>query len=121
MLTFVNNLYFQKCIFRKKYLTHFNYKFKIQHIVDDLIENWSHETHRITIESFKRKTDYIILFHIGNWDEEKYFWKTAISAKHNEHKSFQQLVSLFSVFKNFAIQHTSKHLKESVISDLHNP
>ena len=50
--------------------------------------------------------DYLILFHIGNWDEEKYFWKTAISVKHNDDKSFQQLVSLFSFFKNFAIQRT---------------
>ena len=80
----------------------FQLQFEIQHIIDDLIENWCHETHRITIESFKRKTDYLILFHISNWDEEKYFWKTAISVKHNSDKSFQQLVSLFSVFKNFA-------------------
>ena len=89
----------------------FQLQFVIQHIIDDLIENWCHETHRITIESFKRKTDYLILFRIGNWDEEKYFWKTAISVKHNDHKSFQQLVSLFSIFKNFAIQHTLKALK----------
>ena len=84
----------------------FQIQFKIQHIIDDLIEYWCHKTHRITIESFKRKMDYLILFHIGNWDEEKYFWKTAISVKHNDDKSFQQLVSLFSVFKNFAIQCT---------------
>ena len=55
--------------------------------------------------------DYLILFHIGNWDEEKYFWKTAISVKHNDNKSFQQLVSLFSVFKNFAFQCTWKVFK----------
>ena len=84
----------------------FELQFEIQHIIDNLIENWCHETHRITIDSFKRKTDYIILFHIGNWDEEIYFLKTAISVKHNDDKSFQQLVSLFSVFKNFAIQCT---------------
>ena len=86
--------------------TSFQLQFEIQHSIDDLIENWCHETHRITIKSFKRKMDYLILFHIGNWDEEKYFWKTAISVKHNDDKSFQQLVSLFSIFKNFAIQHT---------------
>ena len=51
----------------------FQLQFEIQHIIDDLIENWCHETHRITIESFKRKTDYLILFCIGNWDKEKYF------------------------------------------------
>ena len=84
----------------------FELQFKIQHIIDHLIENWCHKTHRITIESFKRKTDYLILFHIGNWDEEKYCLKTAISVKHNDDKSFQQLVSLFSMFKNFAIQCT---------------
>ena len=33
----------------------FQLQFKIQHIIDDLIENWCHKTHRITIESFKRK------------------------------------------------------------------
>ena len=84
----------------------FELQFEIQHIIDHLIENWCHKTHRITIESFNRKTDYLILFRIGNWDEEKYFLKTAISVKHNDDKSFQQLLSLFSVFKNFAIQHT---------------
>ena len=84
----------------------FELQFEIQHIIDDLIENWCYETHRITIESSTRKMDYLILFRIGNWDEEKYFWKTAISVKHNDDKSFQQLVSLFSVFKNFAIQCT---------------
>ena len=84
----------------------FELQFEIEHIIDHLIENWCHETHRITIESFKRKMDYLILFRIGNWDEEKYFLKTAISVKHNDDKSFQQLLSLFSVFKNFAIQCT---------------
>ena len=84
----------------------FQLQFKIQHIIDDLIENWCHETHRITIESFKRKMDYLILFCISNWDEEKYFWKTAISVKHNDDKIFQQLVSLFSIFNNFASQRT---------------
>ena len=76
----------------------FELQFEIQHIIDHLIENWCHETHRITIESFKRKTDYLILFRIGNWDKEKYFLKTAISVKHNDDKSFQKLLSLFSVF-----------------------
>ena len=40
----------------------FQLQFEIQHIIDDLIENWCHETHRITIESFKRKTDYLTYF-----------------------------------------------------------
>ena len=84
----------------------FQLQFEIQHIIDDLMENWCHETHRITIESFKRKTDCLILFHIGNWGEETYFLKKAISVKQNDDKSFQQLVSLFSVFKNFASQCT---------------
>ena len=65
----------------------FQLQFEIEHIIDDLIENWCHETHRITIESFKRTC--LILFRIGNWDEKKYFWKTAISVKHNDDKSFQ--------------------------------
>ena len=53
----------------------FQLQFEIQHIIDDLIENWCHKTHRITIESFKRKTDYLILFRISNWDEENIFGK----------------------------------------------
>ena len=88
----------------------FELQFKIQHIIDNLIENWCHETHRITIESFKTKTDYLILFRIGNWDEEKYFLKTAISVKHNGDKSFQQLVSLFSMFKKFLLISTHKSI-----------
>ena len=36
---------------------------------------------------------------------QNYFWKTAISVKSNDEKSFQQLISVFSFFKLFASQY----------------
>ena len=53
----------------------FQLQFKIQDYIDDIIENWCNEVHRITIESFRRKKDFLILFRIGNWDEKEYFFK----------------------------------------------
>ena len=84
----------------------FQLQFHIEENINDLLQHWCHETHWITIESFKRKTDYLIIFRIGNWNEPTYFWKTAISVRRDDERSFQQLISLFSFFKLFASQHT---------------
>ena len=40
----------------------FQLPIEIQHMINEIIENWCHENHRITVESFKRKMDYLILF-----------------------------------------------------------
>ena len=53
----------------------FQLQFKIQEIIDSILENWCDEVHRITIESFRRKRDFLILFKVGNWDEKEYFSK----------------------------------------------
>ena len=66
-------------------------------MIHEIIKNWCHENHRITIESLKRKTDYLILFQIGNWNKEKYFLKTAILVKQNDDRSFQQLSATHSL------------------------
>ena len=73
----------------------FQLQFHIEENINDLLQRWCHETHRITIESFKRNTDYLIIFRIGNWNEPTYFWKTAISVRRDDERSFQQLLSLF--------------------------
>ena len=84
----------------------FELQFHIQENIDHLLEHWCNESYRITIESFKRNTDYLIIFRIGNWNDPKYFWKTAISVRSNDDTSFQQLISVFSFFKLFASQTT---------------
>ena len=78
----------------------FELQFKIQEIIDSFLEHWCDEVHRITIESFQRKRDFLILFKVGNWDEKEYFFKTAISV------SYEQLLSLVSLLKDFSHQRT---------------
>ena len=80
----------------------FQLPIEIQHMINEILENWCHKNYRITVESFKRKTDYLILFQIGNWNEDKYFFKTAISVKHNDERSFKQLLVIFSLLTNFS-------------------
>ena len=78
----------------------FQLQFKIQEIIDSILEDWCNEVHRITIESF------LILFKVGNWDEKEYFFKTAISVRPDDQRSYEQLLSLVSLLKDFSHQHT---------------
>ena len=84
----------------------FQLQFKTEEIIDVILENWCHKVHRITIESFRRKTDFLILFRIGNWDKKEYFFKMAISVKPNNKRIHEQLLSLVSLLKEFSHQHT---------------
>ena len=84
----------------------FQLQFKIQEIIDSILEDWCNEVHRITIESFRRKRDFLILFKVGNWDEKEYFFKTAISVRPDDQRSYEQLISLVSLLKDFSHQCT---------------
>ena len=97
----------------------FQLQFKIEEIIDVIFENWCNEVHRITIESFQRKTDFLILFRIGNWDEKEYFFKTAISVKPNDERSYKQLLSLVSLLKEFSHQRTLKVSTWYLISQIY--
>ena len=50
-------------------------QYKIGDIIDDILENWDDENYRVTIESFKRKKDCLVLFKIGNWGEKNIFFQ----------------------------------------------
>ena len=84
----------------------FQLQFKIQEIIDSILENWCNEVHRITIESFRRKRDFLILFKVGSWDKKEYFFKTAISVRPDDQRSYEQLLSLVSLLKDFSYQCT---------------
>ena len=105
-----NNIYFEFVIIAifNTMPNSIELQFEIEHVINEIIENWCHEKHRITIESFKSKTDYLIWFWVGNWDKDKYFFKTAISVKGNNDRSFEQLLLLVSLFKKFCTMHMKR-------------
>ena len=66
-------------------------QFKIGDLIEEILDNWSHEKYRITIESFRRMSDCLVLIKIGSWNETNYFLKCGFSVKPSSMKSFSQL------------------------------
>ena len=54
-------------------------QYKIADIIEDILDNWCDEKYRITIESFRRSKDCLVIFRIGNWGEKNHFFKSAVS------------------------------------------
>ena len=42
-------------------------QYQIGDIIDNILENWGNENYKVTIESFRRKKDCLVLFRVGNW------------------------------------------------------
>ena len=51
----------------------------ISEIIDEIILNWDTEHSKITVESFHRKNDCLVIIKIRNWSEKHHFLKLAIS------------------------------------------
>ena len=64
-------------------------QYQIGDIIDNILENWGNENYKVTIESFRRKKDCLVLFRVGNWGEKNYFFKSAVSVRDKEGKSFR--------------------------------
>lgn len=81
---------------------------KIGSIIDDILENWGDENYKVTIESFRRKKDCLVLFRIGNWGEKNHFFKSAVSVRDKDGKSFRQFEKIVSFLKQFSQDGTHK-------------
>ena len=53
----------------------FQLQFEIQDSIDEILHYTCNEAFRITIESFKRKKDFLVIFRVGNREEKKSFFQ----------------------------------------------
>ena len=83
-------------------------QYKIGDIIDDILENWGDENYKVTIESFRTKKDCLVLFRIGNWGEKNNFFKSAVSVRDKDGKSFRQFEKIVSFLKKFSHERTHK-------------
>ena len=83
-------------------------QYQIGDIIDNILENWGNENYKVTIESFRRKKDCLVLFRVGNWCEKNYFFKSAVSVRDKEGKSFRQFERIVSFLKKFSHERTHK-------------
>ena len=83
-------------------------QYKIGDIIDNILENWGDENYKVTIESFRRKKDCLVLFRVGNWGEKNNFFKSAVSVRDKDGKSFRQFEKIVSFLKIFSHQRTHK-------------
>ena len=81
-------------------------QYQIGDIIDNILENWGNENYKVTIESFRRKKDCLVLFRVGNWCENNYFFKSAVSVRDKEGKSFRQFERIVSFLKKFSHERT---------------
>ena len=81
-------------------------QYQIGDIIDNILENWGNENYKVTIESFRRKKDCLVLFRVGNWGEKNYFFKSAVSVRDKEGKSFRQFERIVSFLKKFSHERT---------------
>ena len=91
-------------------------QFKIGDLIEQILDNWSHEKYRITIESFRRRNDCLILLKIGLWIEVNYFLKCGYSIKSSSWESsiITHTVYAFTIFASE--HHTGKCIPISLIS-----
>ena len=81
-------------------------QYQIGDIIDNILENWGNENYKVTIESFRRKKDCLVLSRVGNWCEKNYFFKSAVSVRDKEGKSFRQFERIVSFLKKFSHERT---------------
>ena len=101
-------------------------QFKISNLIDEILDNWSHEKYRITIESFRRTSDCLVLIKIGLWNEPNHFLKCAVSIKPSSRKSYSWLenllLSLLNLWKAYfllVLHHTTFfHLNLTQVSTI---
>ena len=83
-------------------------QYQIGDIIDNILENWGNENYKVTIESFRRKKDCLVLFRVGNWGEKNHFFKSAVSVRDKDGKSFRQFERIVSFLKKFSHERTHK-------------
>ena len=73
----------------------------ISEIIEEVISNWDTEHSKITVESFQRKNDCLVIIKINNWSEKHHFLKSAISIKPFNVSDLDKLQTLFSHFEMY--------------------
>ena len=61
---------------------------KIGDLIEEILDNWCDEKYRITIESFRRRSDCLVLIKVGSWNQPNYFLKSEFSVKPASKKNF---------------------------------
>ena len=84
-----------------KYDTTFHLQHIIKQLIDNSLENWDNESSKITIESFKRKTDCLVIIHIGRWGEKHHHFKSALSLKLDFPHQIKKLKKLLHLMEHF--------------------
>ena len=74
----------------------------ISEIIDEVISNWDTEHSKITVESFRRKKDCLVIIKIRNWSEKHHFLQSAISIKPSNVCDLDKLQTLFSHFETYS-------------------
>ena len=73
---------------------------QIKEIIEETVEKWDNEKSRFTIESFKRKRDYLVILKVGKWKEKHYTFKGALPIKPGCNNEIKKLRDLITLLKN---------------------
>ena len=74
----------------------------ISEIIDEVISNLDNEHSKITVESFRRRNDCLVIIKIRNWAEKHHFLKLAISIKPCNISCLDKLRTLFLHFETYS-------------------
>ena len=74
----------------------------IKQLIDETLEKWNTESSKITIESFKRKRDCLVIIQIAKWGEKSHHFKCGISFKPDSvEKKLKKLEQLLHLIEDF--------------------
>ena len=73
----------------------------IREIIDEVISNWDGESSKVTIESFRRKNDCLVIIKIRHLSEKHHFLKSAISIKPSNLCDLMKLQTLLANFQTY--------------------
>ena len=79
--------------------------FKLQmiigQIINDTISNWDTSRSKITIESFKRRSNCLVLLKLRRLNSQHHYIKCAIIIHHNKPEDLEKLKKILSMIESF--------------------
>ena len=79
----------------------FKLQISIGEIIDDTLFNWDNSKSKITIESFKRKSNCLVIIKVGEWTSKHHYFKCAMILKPNQPEDLQKLQHLLALLGQF--------------------
>ena len=73
----------------------------IKELIDETLEKWNTKSSKITIESFKRKRDCLVIIQIAKWGERHHHFKCAVSLEPNALNNLKKLKKLPHLIEDF--------------------